>query len=47
LAYIGYFVGNNQERIMEVSRQWTVYIIIGCILLISVYVLWHRRIQKP
>jgi len=46
LAYIGYFVGNNQERIMEVSRQWTVYIIIGCLLLISVYVFWHRRRQK-
>jgi membrane protein DedA with SNARE-associated domain len=46
LAYIGYFVGNNQDRIMEVSRQWTVYIIIGCILLIAVYVLWHRRRPK-
>ena len=31
---------------MEVSRQWTVYIIIGCMLLIAVYVLWHRRRQK-
>jgi membrane protein DedA with SNARE-associated domain len=46
LAYIGYFVGNNRERIMEVSRQWTVYIIIGCILLVVLYIFWHKRKQK-
>jgi len=46
LAYIGYFVGNNKERIMEVSRQWSIYIIIACVLLVSVYVIWHRRKQK-
>ncbi len=43
LAYIGYFVGNNQDRIMEMSRQWTVYILIGCSILIGIYVYWHRR----
>jgi membrane protein DedA with SNARE-associated domain len=47
LAYIGYFVGNNQEKIMEVSRQWTVYIVIACVLLIAVYILWHKRKQNP
>jgi membrane protein DedA with SNARE-associated domain len=46
LAYIGYFVGNNKERIMEVSRQWSIVIIAGCVLLIGVYVLWHRKKQK-
>jgi membrane protein DedA with SNARE-associated domain len=46
LAYIGYFVGNNKERIMEVSRQWSIYIIIGCVLLVAVYIVWHRRRQK-
>jgi membrane protein DedA with SNARE-associated domain len=46
LAYIGYFVGNNKERIMEVSRQWSLYIIIGCALLILVYIFWHKRKQK-
>jgi membrane protein DedA with SNARE-associated domain len=46
LAYIGYFVGNNKERIMEVSRQWSIFIIAGCVLLIGVYVLWHKRKQK-
>jgi membrane protein DedA with SNARE-associated domain len=46
LAYIGYFVGNNKERIMEVSRQWSLYIIIACVLLVSVYVIWHKKRQK-
>lgn len=46
LAYIGYFVGNNRERIMEISRQWSLYIIIGCALLVAVYIFWHKRKQK-
>jgi membrane protein DedA with SNARE-associated domain len=46
LAYIGYFVGNNKEKILEVSRQWSVYMIIGCVLLILAYILWHRKKQK-
>ena len=46
LAYIGYFVGNNRERIMEVSRQWSLYVIVGCMLLIGVYIVWHKRRQK-
>jgi len=46
LAYIGYFVGNNGERIMEVSRRWSLYVIAGCVLLIVAYILWHRRKQK-
>jgi membrane protein DedA with SNARE-associated domain len=46
LAYIGYFVGNNQEKILEMSRQWTLYVIIGCVLLVALYILWHRRKQK-
>ncbi|MEW6215337.1 MAG: DedA family protein [Nitrospirota bacterium] len=46
LAYIGYFVGNNKERIAEVSRQWSLYIIIGCVLLVAVYIFWYKRKQK-
>jgi membrane protein DedA with SNARE-associated domain len=46
LAYIGYFVGNNRDKIMEVSRQWTAYIIIVCVLLVALYIFWHRRKQK-
>jgi membrane protein DedA with SNARE-associated domain len=46
LAYIGYFVGNNEERIMEVSRQWSIYVIGSCALLIVVYVLRYRKKRK-
>jgi len=46
LAYIGYFVGNNQEKILEMSRQWTLYVIIACVLLIAVYIFWHRRKRR-
>jgi membrane protein DedA with SNARE-associated domain len=45
LAYIGYFVGNNQEKIFEVSKKWSVYIIIGCVLLVAAYILWNKRRQ--
>lgn len=46
LAYIGYFVGNNKERIMEVSRRWSLFIIVGCALLIIIYILWHKRKKR-
>lgn len=43
LAYIGYFVGNNKEKVFEISKQWSVYIIVGCILLVLAYVLRHKK----
>ncbi|MBM4135582.1 MAG: DedA family protein [Nitrospira sp.] len=48
LAYIGYFVGNNRERIAEVSKQWSIYVLLGCLFLIVLYIVWHKRKeQKP
>jgi membrane protein DedA with SNARE-associated domain len=46
LAYIGYFVGNNQEKVAEVTKQWSIVIIIGCALMVIVYIFWHRRKNK-
>jgi len=46
LAYIGYFVGNNKERIVEVSRQWSIYIIIACAALLAVYIFRHKKKEK-
>jgi len=46
LAYIGYFVGNNREKIMEVSRHWSLYLLALCALLVVAYILWHKRKQK-
>ena len=43
LAYIGYFVGNNQEKVAEVTKQWSIIIIIGCALMVIGYIFWHRR----
>jgi membrane protein DedA with SNARE-associated domain len=45
LAYIGYYVGNNREKVMEVSKQWGLYILAGCTLLVAAYILWHKRKQ--
>ena len=46
LAYIGYFVGNNQEKVAEVTKQWSIVIILGCVLLVIGYIFWHRRKSK-
>jgi membrane protein DedA with SNARE-associated domain len=46
LAYIGYFVGNNQEKVAEVTKQWSIVVIIGCALLVIGYIFWHRRKRK-
>jgi len=46
LAYIGYFVGNNQEQVMAMSRRWGVWIVAACGLLVAAYIFWHRRKQK-
>ncbi len=43
LAYIGFFIGNNKEKIFETSRQWSMYIIILCALILVVYIFWHMR----
>jgi membrane protein DedA with SNARE-associated domain len=39
LAYIGYFFGNNQEKILQVSKQWSLYVIAGCLLIVITYIL--------
>lgn len=46
LAYIGYFVGNNREKAMEVSRQWGLYALAACALLVITYIFWHKKKQK-
>ena len=43
LAYIGYFVGNNRERIAETARHWSGIIAIVCAVVVTAYIIWHRR----
>jgi membrane protein DedA with SNARE-associated domain len=46
LAYIGFFVGNNKEHIMTLSRQWSFYVLLTCVFIVVIYVLWHRRKRR-
>ncbi len=43
LAYIGYFIGNNQEKILQVSKQWSFYLIVGCAILLVIYIYINKR----
>ena len=43
LAYLGYFIGNNQELLKKSLHQITIYIAISLALLILLYSWWHRR----
>jgi membrane protein DedA with SNARE-associated domain len=47
LAYIGYFVGDNKALALEISKQWSVYIIAGCALLVLIYIfIWNKKNSK-
>lgn len=43
LAYIGYFFGNNKDKIFQASRHWSVYIMIFSVLVVAVYIIRHMR----
>lgn len=46
LAYIGFFVGNNRQRILEVSRQWSGYIVVACVLLVTIYIYLYKKKKR-
>jgi membrane protein DedA with SNARE-associated domain len=43
LAYLGYLVGNNRELVMTLAREWSLYALAACAVLVALYILWHRR----
>jgi membrane protein DedA with SNARE-associated domain len=43
LAYIGYVAGYNEALVKKYSREWTVWVVAGCVLLVAAYVWWYRR----
>jgi membrane protein DedA with SNARE-associated domain len=43
LTLIGYFIGENQQLIMQYSHQAIIIVLICSVVLIAVYVMLHRR----
>ena len=46
LAYIGYLVGDNRQLIEAYSHKSLTYIVIGVIILIALYTIWHKKWRK-
>ncbi len=45
LTYVGFICGRNIELIKKHSRECTIGVVIGCVVIVSVYVWLHRRRQ--
>ena len=43
LAWIGYFIGENQNLIMQYSHKALAFVILFCGILVAVYVRRHRH----
>ncbi|MFQ6116735.1 MAG: DedA family protein, partial [Candidatus Bipolaricaulia bacterium] len=43
LAWLGYFIGNNQELLKRSLHQITIYIAIFLVFIVLLYSWWHRR----
>jgi membrane protein DedA with SNARE-associated domain len=43
LAFIGYFIGENQQLIMQYAHQAVIWVVIASCLMVAAYVWWHRR----
>jgi membrane protein DedA with SNARE-associated domain len=46
LALVGYWVGNNQELVMDYLDRATMWMVAGCLVLVALYMFRHRR-QSP
>jgi membrane protein DedA with SNARE-associated domain len=46
LAFIGYWVGNNQELVRGYLDRATMWMVAGCTVLVILYVIRHRRKQR-
>ncbi len=43
LALLGYFFGRNQDLLMDKLHQIMLILLPACLILIAVYIWWHRR----
>lgn len=46
LVGIGYFIGENQNQIMQYSHKALLWVVLFSVALVTIYVLWQRRRQK-
>jgi membrane protein DedA with SNARE-associated domain len=46
LVFIGYWVGNNQELVAGYLHKTTSWMVTGCIVLVILYMIRHRRKQR-
>lgn len=46
LLGLGYLIGENEDLIKKYLSQITVILLIGCALLVAVYIYWKRRFMK-
>jgi membrane protein DedA with SNARE-associated domain len=46
LAYIGYIVGNNKDKVLQMSKQWSIYILIICVFIVVLYIFFSKKIKK-
>lgn len=47
LAMIGYVAGRNREVIEKYSREWTLWLLAGCAVLVVGYIFWYRSRRIP
>ncbi len=43
LTGIGYFIGENQQLIMQYAHQALIWVVLFCVVLIGAYIRWQRR----
>lgn len=46
LAWIGYLIGDNQQLIMQMSRQALVWVLLSSLVLVAIYIRRQRRIRS-
>lgn len=46
LTWIGYAIGENQQLIMQYSHQALIWVLLGSVALVAIYVWLHRRRQR-
>jgi len=46
LALLGYYIGNNRERLQEILHSISVVLFFLCVTIIAIYVLWYKSKAK-